>query len=73
MPIFFTDIIPALVQIIVWCQPGSKPLSESMMVRLPMHRSHDLNELIKQAPVVSYHLLLNNSHLSLSDIGNMAV
>ena len=29
--------IPALVQIIVWCWPGDKPLSKPMMVRLPMH------------------------------------
>ena len=29
--------IPALVQIIAWCRPGDKPLSEPMMVRLPMH------------------------------------
>ena len=29
--------IPALVQIMVWRQPGDKPLSEPMMVRLPMH------------------------------------
>ena len=26
--------IPALVQIMAWCWPGDKPLSESMMVRL---------------------------------------
>ena len=29
--------IPALVQIMAWCRPGDKPLSEPMMVRLPMH------------------------------------
>ena len=29
--------IPALVQIMVWCRPGDKPLSEPMMVRLPTH------------------------------------
>ena len=29
--------IPSLVQIMVWCRPGKKPLSESMMVSLPMH------------------------------------
>ena len=28
---------PALVQIIAWRQPGDKPLSESMLVRLPTH------------------------------------
>ena len=29
--------IPALVQIMVWRRPGDKPLSEPMMVNLPMH------------------------------------
>ena len=29
--------IPALVQIMAWRQPGDKPLSEPMMVRLLMH------------------------------------
>ena len=32
-----TNNIPALVQIMVWHQPGDKPLSEPMMVSLPMH------------------------------------
>ena len=29
--------IPALVQMMAWCRPGDKPLSESMMVSLPTH------------------------------------
>ena len=29
--------IPALVQIMAWRQSGNKPLSEPMIVRLPMH------------------------------------
>ena len=29
--------IPALVQMMVWCRPGDKSLSELMMVRLLMH------------------------------------
>ena len=29
--------IPALVQIMAWCRPGNKPLSEPMMVSLPTH------------------------------------
>ena len=29
--------IPALVQIMAWCQPGDKPLSEPMIVSLLMH------------------------------------
>ena len=30
-------INPELVQLKAWCQPGDKPLSEPMMVGLPMH------------------------------------
>ena len=29
--------IPALVQIMAWCRPGDKPLSEPMLARLLMH------------------------------------
>ena len=29
--------IPAFVQIMAWCRPGDKPLSEVMMVHLPTH------------------------------------
>ena len=29
--------IPALVQMLAWCYPGDKPLSEPMMVSLPTH------------------------------------
>ena len=29
--------VPALVQIMAWRRPGDKPLSEPMIVRLPMH------------------------------------
>ena len=28
---------PALVQLMAWCRPGDKPLSEPMMARLPTH------------------------------------
>ena len=31
------DNIPALVQIMAWCRPGNKPLSEVMIVNLLMH------------------------------------
>ena len=38
--------IPALVQIMAWRRPGDKPLSEPMMVSLPMiYASLGLNEL----------------------------
>ena len=29
--------IPSLVQIMAWCRPGNKPLSEPMMIGLPTH------------------------------------
>ena len=29
--------IPALVQVMAWCRPGDKPLSEPMMVNLLTH------------------------------------
>ena len=29
--------IPALVQIMAWCRPGDKPLSEPMLISLPTH------------------------------------
>ena len=29
--------MPALVQIMAWCRPGDKPLSEPMIVSLPTH------------------------------------
>ena len=29
--------IPALIQVMTWCGPGDKPLSEPMMVSLPTH------------------------------------
>ena len=40
--------IPALVQIMAWCRPGDKPLSELMVVSLLtcIYASLGLNELI---------------------------
>ena len=32
--------IPILVQILAWCRPSEKPLSEPMIVKLPMHIRH---------------------------------
>ena len=50
------DNIPALGQIMAWCRPGNKPLSEPMMVTLPMHiyASLDLNELTLQVLNLEY-------------------
>ena len=40
--------IPPLVQIVAWCLPGNKPLSEPMMVRLPTHICVTQPQLVKQ-------------------------
>ena len=37
VPMGTINNIPALVQIMAWRRPGDKPLSEPMMVRLPIH------------------------------------
>ena len=43
--------MPALVQIMAWCRPGDKPLSEPMMVSLLTHNaSLGLNELMCWRP-----------------------
>ena len=53
--------IPALVQIMAWCRPGDKPLSESMMVTLFTHicvtRPQWVNIYIAQSmPLIHTHL-----------------
>ena len=40
--------IPALVQIMAWCQPGNKPFSETMMENLLMHLCVTLPQLLKE-------------------------
>ena len=39
--------IPTLAQVMAWCRPGYKPLSEPVMIRVPTHiyASLGLNEL----------------------------
>ena len=39
--------IPALVQIMAWRRPGDKPLSEPMLVSLPMHICVTLPQWVK--------------------------
>ena len=51
--------IPALVQIMAWCWPGDKPLSEPMMVILPKHICITWSQWIK-APYLTSHLDLKN-------------
>ena len=41
--------IPALVQIMAWCRPGDKPLSEPMMVSLPTHICVTRPQWVKKA------------------------
>ena len=36
-PLFLRVNIPTLVQVMAWCRPGDKPLSEPMMVSLSTH------------------------------------
>ena len=40
--------IPALVQIMAWCRPGNKPLSEPMMDSLPTHICVTRPQWVKQ-------------------------
>ena len=57
--------IPALVQIMAWHQPGDKPLSEPMMVRLPTHicvtRPQRVNTVM-----AAYDLRAESMYISLS-------
>ena len=47
--------IPALVQIMAWCWPGDKPLSEPMMVRLPTHICDTRPQWVLNTNVVRTH------------------
>ena len=42
--------IPVLVQIMAWRRPGDKPLSEAMMVNLPMHICITQPQWVKTRP-----------------------
>ena len=41
--------IPALVQLMAWCRPGNRPLSETMMVNLLMHIWVSQPQWVKQS------------------------
>ena len=56
--------IPALVQIMSWHQPGDKPLSEPMMVRLPTHICVTRPQWIKVLSIKIYQCLKFNKHIS---------
>ena len=67
----FTEVCPlegpiynilALVQIMAWCRPGDKPLSEAMMVNLPMHICVTRPQWVN--PWLAKWLLLFKGHLA---------
>ena len=45
--------IPELVQIVAWRRPGDKPLSESMLVRLPTHICITRPQWVKTADIAT--------------------
>ena len=70
--------IPALVQMMAWRQPGDKPLSEPMMVRLPTHICVTRPQwVIHVSPssvwvIFSYHALLINTLITKCETCNPA-
>ena len=52
--------MPTLVQLMAWCRPGDKPLSEPMMVRLPTHICVTRPQWVKQHSEDS--ILINYIH-----------
>ena len=48
VPTVHINSIPALVQIMAWCRPGDKPLSEPMMVSLLTHVCITQPQWVKQ-------------------------
>ena len=56
--------IPALVQIMAWRRPSSKPLSEPMMVSLLTHICVTQPQWVKQLPAKSLHTLLKVNQLT---------
>ena len=58
VPKFRIYNIPAMVQIMAWCRPGDKPLSEPMVVRLLTHTC--VNRL-QQSQGIAYNNLLEVS------------
>ena len=57
--------IPVLVQVMAWCRPGDKPLSEPMMVRYHcIYVSLDLNELVVKWGSYGGMILWNHSRKS---------
>ena len=63
--------IPALVQIMAWCQPGDKPLSETMMVSLMTHicvtRPEWVNQFVSDNSIQAF--LSNNTNIFYLAVG----
>ena len=55
--------ITALVQIMAWCRPGHKPLSEWMMVNLMMHICVTRPQWVKHAFIQSQTRVYKSFHL----------
>ena len=59
--------IPALVQIMAWCRPGDKPLSEPMMVRLPMHICVTRPQWVNVLPHLTLDKMADNNFMNGND------
>ena len=55
--------IPALVQIMAWCQPGDKSLSETVMVRFSMHIGVTWPHWVKGDNIMKMHSMTKNSDM----------
>ena len=63
VPMVRISNIPALVQIMAWCRPGDKPLSESMMISLPTH-------ICVNRPQWVHHFILSLQTISMWELHN---
>ena len=54
VPKYLINNIPALVQIMAWCHPGNKPISEAMMVWLQTHISATRPQWVKVSGILTY-------------------
>ena len=81
VPKYPINNIPSLVQIMAWCRPGDKPLSEPMMVSLLAHICVTRPQWVKDqrwitlhfAHIVQFSLSENIFSLSSNDILTVAI
>ena len=66
VPKFPINNIPALVQIMAWCRPGDKPLSEPMMVNLLTHRCVTRPQWVKKVLDIIFPRIITTGTLCLS-------